>query len=126
MQHLDIRETAKSWFGLYGRFLNSKLCPLTDKPRVWSTKQKSDYLESLYYGNPTKSWFVQETRVGHWILKYGHEQFYTLLDFQNDIFQSSLANWTVSVTDQLIKIQVIRYSVSQEDVQETIRRYLSE
>lgn len=126
MQYFDIRETDKSWFELDRLFNNNKFFPLTNKPRLWTTQQQLDYLESLYYGNPTKSWFVQETKVGHWVLKYGHEQFYTLLDFENDLLSYNKDNWLYSVANQSINIRIIRPSVSEQDVQEVIRRYLSE
>lgn len=125
MQYLDIRETKKDWHNLYRDFLNNKFFPLTIRTRTWSTQQQLDYLESLYHGNPTKYWFVQQTKIGHWVLKYGHEQFYTLLDFQMGMIKHR-NSWEVGVSHQDIIIKVIRPSVSQEDVQEVIRRYLSE
>lgn len=124
MQYLDIRKDLLTWGEIYGKFQRSRI--YLDMPKLqWSTQQRLDYLDSCHNDRPIKDWFVQETRTGEYILKYGYEQFYTLILLQHDFIQKT-PEFKASVERHGIRIRVCKPSVSQKDVQEVIRRYLSE
>lgn len=126
MQYLDIRKDPLTWGEIYyKKYQKDKL--YLDTPKLkWSTQQRLDYLESCYLDLPIKDWFVQQTRTGEYILKYGYEQFFALILLQHDFIQHKLPNFKASVEGQQIILRVLKPSVTKEEVQEVIRRYLNE
>ena len=125
MRYLDIRKNTLTWDEIYRLFNTNRI--YLDIPKLkWTTQQRLDYLDSCNSDQPVRDWFVQQTRTGEYILKYGYEQFYTLILLQHDLIQHKDPIFKVSVSRQPIILRVIKPSVSEEEVQEVIRRYLNE
>ena len=133
MQYLDIRCEYIDFNHILRKY---KAGGFIVKPqdRKWANQQRLDYLHSLLWSSAigytvhlTRPWIVKQSRENILTLLYGQEQFLTLLDvvegminygedysFQNDVYASEIV------------LCICKPSLPEADVQEVIRRFLSE
>lgn len=133
MQYLDIRYDYIDFNHILRKYKASSFI-VEPYQRKWSNQQRLDYLHSLLWSSwvgrvvhMTRPWIVRQSRENVLTLLYGQEQFLTLLDviegrinygddysFQNDVYASEIV------------LCLCKPSLPEQDVQEIIRRYLSE